>query len=168
MVCLVKLLWALVKDCFRSQDQLKAENTALRHQLNVLQRQAPKRPQLSGSDRAFFVWLSRLFPSVAGAITIVRPETVIRWHREGFWAWWRWKSRNLGGRPKVERELRDLIRCTCQETHFGARRVFMASCSSSALQSHNRQFRNTCSKDEGRLRKAERPFCAITRMGLRL
>ena len=71
--------------------------------------------RLSGSDRLLFVWLYRLFPIIAGAITIVRPETVIRWHRAGFRARWRWKSRNRGGRPKVNRELRDLIHRMCEE-----------------------------------------------------
>jgi len=71
-----------------------------------------------------FVWLHRLFPSIAGAITIIRPETVIGWHRAGFRAWWRWKSRSPGGRPQVDRELRDLIRRMCKENRlWGAPRI---------------------------------------------
>ena len=119
-----KLLWAFVEDCFRSPEQLRAENAALRHQLNILRRKAPKRPRLSGSDRVLFVWLYRLFPRIIDAITIIRPETVIGWHRAGFRAWWRWKSRNLGGRPKVDRELRELIRRMCDENPlWGAPRI---------------------------------------------
>ena len=109
---------------FQSRERLKAEIVVLRHQLNILRRKAPKRPRLSGSDRALFVWMHRLFPSIASAITIIRPETVIGWHRAGFRAWWRWKSRNLGGRPLVDRELRDLIRRMCEENRlWGAPRI---------------------------------------------
>jgi transposase InsO family protein len=71
-----------------------------------------------------FVWLYRLFPAIGDAITIVRPETIIRWHRAGFRTWWRWKSRNLGGRPKVDRELRDLVRRMCSDNPlWGAPRI---------------------------------------------
>lgn len=115
MTDLAKLLWAFIVDCFRSHEQLKVENAILRHQLNILRRRAPRRLRLSGSDRALFVWLYRLFPRITDAITIVRPETIIAWHRAGFRAWWRWKSRNLGGRPKVDCELRDLVRRMCDE-----------------------------------------------------
>ena len=103
---------------------MKAEIVALRHQFNILKRKAPKRSRLSGSDRVLFVWLYRLFPSIADAVTIIRPETVIGWHRAGFRAWWRWKSRNLGGRPKVDAELRDLIVRMCRENPlWGAPRI---------------------------------------------
>jgi hypothetical protein len=80
-----------------------------RQQINVLRRQAPKRPHFNNTDRFLFVWLYRWFPSVLGAIAIVRPETIIRWHRAGFRAYWRWRSRNHVGRPKVSAELRTLI-----------------------------------------------------------
>ena len=120
----VKLRLAFIRDCFRSQEQLKSENTALRHQLNVQQRKGPKRPPLSGSDKALFVWLYRLFLAITGAIRIVQPETVIGWHRAGFRAWWRWKSRNRGGRPKVDQVLRDLIRRMPEENPlWGAPRI---------------------------------------------
>ena len=124
MADIIKLLIAFIGDCFRSQEQLRAENTALRHQLNVLCRKISKRPQLSGSDKALFVWLYRFFPRILGAIRIIQPETVIGWHRAGFRAWWRWKSRNRGGRPKVDRDLRDLIRQICEENPlWGAPRI---------------------------------------------
>jgi hypothetical protein len=113
-----------VLDCLRSPEQLRAENAVLRHQLNILRRKAHKRLKLSNSDRALFIWLYRLFPGVAGAVTIIRPETVISWHRAGFRAWWRWKSRDLGGRPKVDCELRDLIHRMCEENPlWGAPRI---------------------------------------------
>src|SRR5665811_2091298 len=76
---------------------------------NLLRRRAPKRPQLNNTDRFLFVWLYHWFPSVLGAIAIVRPETIIRWHRAGFRAYWRWRSRNHVGRPKISAELRTLI-----------------------------------------------------------
>jgi hypothetical protein len=95
---------------FRTQAQLEAEITLLRHQLNVLRRQDSTRPRLTAADRLLFVWLCRLFPSLRSAITIVQPETVLRWHRSGFRLYWRWKSRSRGGRPKAPIEVRNLIR----------------------------------------------------------
>ena len=124
MADIVQLLLAFVRDFFRSQEQLRAENAALRHQLNVLCRKTPKRPQLSGTDKALFVWLYRFYPGILGAIRIIQPETVIGWHRARFRAWWRRKSRNRGGRPKVDQELRDLIRRMCEENPlWGAPRI---------------------------------------------
>jgi len=78
---------------FKSRARLEAENLVLRQQLNVLARKLPKRSPLANSDRLLLVWAYRLFPSILGAIRIVRPETVIRWPRRGFRAYWRWKSR---------------------------------------------------------------------------
>src|SRR5262249_523849 len=80
---------------------LEAENAALRQQLIVLQRQVRGRVQFTNSDRLFFIQLYRWFPSVLKAMTIMRPETVMRWQRAGFRRYWRWKSRSLGGRPKI-------------------------------------------------------------------
>jgi hypothetical protein len=77
---------------FKSKSQLAAENAALRQQVIVLQRKVLGRVQLTDSDRLFFVQLYRWFPS---AVTMVRPETLLRWHREGFRRYWRWKSREL-------------------------------------------------------------------------
>ena len=68
------------------------------------------RVRLTNSDRLFFIQLYRWFPSVLKAITIVRPETLVRWHRAGFRRYWRWKSRSLGGRPQIDADLRALIR----------------------------------------------------------
>ena len=75
----------------------------------MLRRRTPKRPHLNNTDRFLFVWLYRWFPSVLEVVAIVRPETIIRWHRAGFRAYWRWRSRNRVGRPKVSAELRTLI-----------------------------------------------------------
>jgi transposase InsO family protein len=109
---------------FRTQAQLEAEITMLRHQLNVLRRQAPSKPRLTAADRLLFVWLCRLFPSLRDAITIVQPDTVLRWHRSGFRLYWRWKSRSRGGRPKVAIEIRRLIRRMSEENPlWGAPRI---------------------------------------------
>src|SRR5258707_11030974 len=95
---------------FKARAQLEAEIVVLRHQLKVLRRRVPSKPKLAIVDRLLLVWLHRLFPSVLNAVTIVQPETVIRWHRTGFRLYWRWKSRSPGGRPKVPLEIRHLIR----------------------------------------------------------
>src|SRR4029077_8627487 len=95
---------------FRSRASLQAEILTLRHQLNVLRRKSPQRLSFSNIDRLVFAGLYRLAPGMLGALAIVKPETVIRWHRAGFRAYWRWKSRPRGGRPKTPLEIRHLIR----------------------------------------------------------
>jgi hypothetical protein len=95
-------------DWFKPQWRLEAEILVLRHQLNILrQRTLRRQPCLRWVDRALFIWLYRCCPCILNAITIVRPETVVRWHRKGFAAYWRWKSRSPGGRPRMAREVRD-------------------------------------------------------------
>src|SRR6478609_8834008 len=108
MLDFVRLFLHLLVAPFRTQAQLEAEITMLRHQLNVLQRQASSRPKLTAADRLLFVWLCLLFPSLRNTITIVQPDTVLRWHRAGFRLYWRWKSRSCSGRPKVPIEVRSL------------------------------------------------------------
>jgi hypothetical protein len=110
MIAIAILFVRLLCDCFKSRRRLEVEILVLRHQLNVLHRRAPRRLCMTWGDRALFVWLYHGFPCILDAITIVRPETVVRWHRKGFSAFWRWKSRPLGGRPQIDKELRDLIR----------------------------------------------------------
>ena len=109
---LLNLLKWMVVDLFRSRKSLEAEVVALRHQLNVLlRRSGHKRPALSRFDRLVFVGLYRFVPSVLDAVTIVRPETIMRWHRAGFRAFWHWKSRaKRAGRPQAPIEVRQLIR----------------------------------------------------------
>src|ERR1700691_5856093 len=84
MIDALKLLLDILVSTFKSQARLEAEIVVLRHQLNVLRRRSPSRPRLTAVDRLIFVWLSRIFPSLRDAITIVEPETVVRWHRLGF------------------------------------------------------------------------------------
>src|SRR6202163_4244178 len=104
------LIWLALVGAFRSRASLEAENMILRHQLNVLQRKSSKRPTFGMLDRLIFVGLNRVAPKVLGALAIVKPETVIKWHRAGFRSYWRWKSRRRGGRPTVAPEIRKLIR----------------------------------------------------------
>ncbi len=94
----------------RSRAGLEAEILVLRHQLNVLSRQAPKRVAFNSIDRLVFAGLYRLAPGVLEALKILKPETVIRWHRAGFRTYWRRKSGVRGGRPKTPLEIRQLIR----------------------------------------------------------
>jgi hypothetical protein len=110
MVGIVKALLGALLASFKPWTGLVLENLALRHQLIVLRRTRPRRIRLCAVDRLLFVWLYRLWPGVLEAMAIVRPETVLRWHRDGFRAYWRWKSRSRPGRPRVPREVRDLIR----------------------------------------------------------
>jgi len=124
MTDLLRLLLAILASLFKSRAELEAENLVLRQQIGVLRRRMPKRPALTNIDRLVFVWLCRWFPSTVSVLTIVRPETVIRWHRIGFRAYWRWRSRNLVGRPKIAVELRALIREMSQANPlWGAPRI---------------------------------------------
>ena len=111
-------------DCFKSRRRLEAEILVLRHQLNVLQRRTTRRVDLRWADRLLFIWLYRLCSRLLDAMTIVRPETVVRWHRMGFAAYWRWKSRSPGGRPRIGKEVRDLIRrMSLENPLWGAPRI---------------------------------------------
>jgi hypothetical protein len=100
----------MVVDLFRSRVALEAEILTLRQQINVLRRTAPAKLSFGAIDRLVFVGLYRLFPKVCDALAIVKPDTVIRWHRAGFRLYWRWKSRRRGGRPTVPLEIRRLVR----------------------------------------------------------
>jgi hypothetical protein len=110
MIAFLILFLHVLVSPFRTRVRLEAEIVLLRHQLNVLRRRVPSKPKLAVADRLLFVWLHSLFPSVLNAITIVQPETIIRWHRTGFRLYWRWKSLARGGRPMVPMEIRRLIR----------------------------------------------------------
>src|SRR2546421_1042571 len=110
MIAIGLLFVRMLCDCFKPRRQMEAEILVLRHQLNMLRQRAPHRLHLRWVDRALFIWLYRRWPRILDAITIVRPETVVRWHRMGFAAYWRWKSRALRGRPRISKEVRELIR----------------------------------------------------------
>jgi putative transposase len=123
-----------LRDCLRTRAALHAEILALRHQLLVLQRSnRDRRLRLKSADRVLWVWMSRLWSGWRFALLIVKPETVIAWHRTGFRLYWAWKSRVLHGRPCVPREVRDLIRhMSVANPGWDAPRI-QVSCSNSVL-----------------------------------
>ena len=124
MFAILHALGMFVTDLFKSRSRLEAENLFLRHQLAIALRRAPSRFRLNGSDRALLIWMTRLWPSLVGAVQVVQPETILRWHRAGFKVFWRWKSRNGAGRPQIDRGLRDLIRRMSRENAlWGASRI---------------------------------------------
>jgi len=102
------LVWTL-RSTIRTQRELALENLALRQQVAVWKVRQP-RPQLTTTDRIFWVVLSRLWKNWRSSLQVVRPETVVRWHRQGFRRYWAWKSRHRRGRPAIGTEVRDLIR----------------------------------------------------------
>jgi len=123
MIDLLHALLATARSSLKSQGELALENLALRQQLAVLKRKT-KRPKLRKTDRAFWVALSRLWPDWQDALILVKPKTVIGWHRKGFRLYWSWKSRNRGGRPPIDAEIRMLIRRMARENPtWGAPRI---------------------------------------------
>jgi hypothetical protein len=124
MFALLCFVLAVLVAPFKSKSRLEAENVALRHQLTVLRRTVQGRVRLTNNDRWFFIQLYRWFPSVLQVLTIIRPETLVRWHRAGFRCYWRCKSRSLGGRPQLETDLRVLIRrMSIENPLWGAPRI---------------------------------------------
>ncbi|WP_051677658.1 hypothetical protein [Bradyrhizobium sp. URHD0069] len=124
MIGLFCFVLAILASPFKSKSRLEAENEVLRHQLIVLRRKLKGRARLTNNDRWFFVQMYRCFPSTLKVVRIVQPETLVRWHRAGFRRYWRWKSRRRGGRPRIEIELRALIRQMSTENFlWGAPRI---------------------------------------------
>jgi transposase InsO family protein len=124
MIGLFSLFLALVASPFKSKSRLEAENAVLRHQLIVLRRKVQGRVRLTNNDRWFLIQLYRWFPSILNVLTIIRPETLVRWHRAGFRCYWRWKSGSRGGRPLIEADLRALIRkMSVENPLWGAPRI---------------------------------------------
>ena len=119
----LQVVTILLRLLLQSRATLAAENLALRQQVAVLQRSV-KRPRVHRRDRIFWVWLSRMWRGWRSSLIVVQPETVIRWHREGFRLYWRWKSRNRCGRPKLDAEIRVLIRRMSRDNPtWGRRRI---------------------------------------------
>jgi hypothetical protein len=125
MLISLTTLLATPSSIFRSRTALGLENLALRHQIAVLQRSARKRLKLTSGDRLFWICLSRIRSDWGSALAIVKPETVVAWHRAGFRLFWTWKvRRGQPGRPPISREVRDLIRKMCRENpRWGAPRI---------------------------------------------
>jgi transposase InsO family protein len=124
MIALICFALAVLVSPFKSKNRLEAENAVLRHQLIVLRRKLKGRARLTNNDRWFFVQIYRWFPSILKVVTIVEPETLVRWHRIGFRRYWCWKSSSRGGRPQINMELRALIRHMSRENQlWGAPRI---------------------------------------------
>ena len=119
MLAIIYLLGTFIADLLKSRRRLEVENLFLRHQLNIILRRPPHRLRLRGSDRALMVWMTRLWPSLLALARVVQPATILRWHRAGFRTYWRWKSQGRPGRPRIEHELRDLIRRMSKENPLG-------------------------------------------------
>ena len=107
---------AVLSGSLKTRAALQLENIALRHQMGVLQRSAKKRVQLHNSDRLFWVGLAQVWSEWRSALVIVKPDTVMAWHRKAFRLFWTWKvRRGKPGRPAVSPELRALIRRSRRE-----------------------------------------------------
>ena len=121
---MIFILFHTLLAALKFRQALVLENLALRHQLDVLQRNA-KRPRLTNQDRTLWVILSKSWPDWRRPLAVVQPETVIRWHRRGFRLYWRWKSRpRWPGRRKVPKEIRDVIRKMSRDNPiWGAPRI---------------------------------------------
>ncbi len=122
MITLLSAVGSLLSFRLRSRASLELELVALRHQVTVLRRQRPGRPRLFSTDRLLWVWLYRIWPQVLNAMVLVKPATVVQWHRKGFRLYWRCRSRHLG-RPKMSTEIRDLIRRMSLANPLGAPRI---------------------------------------------
>jgi transposase InsO family protein len=124
MIGLFCFALAVLASPFKSKLRLEAENAVLRHQLIVMRRSLYGRVRLTNNDRWFLVKMYRWFPSILKVVTIVQPETLVRWHRASYRRYWRWKSNSRGGRPRIEMELRVLIRRMSTENQlWGAPRI---------------------------------------------
>jgi hypothetical protein len=124
MIALIWFVLAILASPFKSKSRLEAENAVLRRQLMVLRRKVRDRAQLTNNDRWFFVQMYQWFPSILEVATVIQPETLVRWHRDGFCRYWRWKSRQRRGRPPIEKELRGLIRqMSIENLLWGAPRI---------------------------------------------
>src|SRR5258707_5340837 len=151
MVALLCFLLRLLGSLFKSTSRL-------RQQLIVLRRKVRGRIQFTNGDRLLLIQLYRWFPSILKAVMIIRPETLVRWHRAGFRRYWRWKSRNPGGRPRIDAGLRALIRqMSIENWLWGAPRV-QANCSGSALRSRSRPLPSTWPREVSRLARPGAPL----------
>jgi hypothetical protein len=140
----------------KSRERIEAENLALRHQLNVVCRSARKRVRLCSSDRLLFIWRYWLWPGVLDSVVIIQPKTVVCWHRRGFKAFWRWKSRGRPGRQRIPREVLDLIREISLANPLWGAPGSMVSCSSWGSRWLKRPWRSTWLGVVARLRNLGR------------
>jgi putative transposase len=125
MITMISAFVSLLSFRFRSRAGLELELVALRHQVAILRRRRKGRIQLFSTDRLLWVWLYRIWPGALNAMALVKPATVVQWHRKGFRLYWRWRSRlRAPGRPKMSPDIRDLIRQMCRPNPlWGAPRI---------------------------------------------
>ena len=162
MFAIVHLLATFIADLFKPPRRLEVENLFLRHQLNVALRR-PERVRLRAADRALMVWMTRRWPSLLGLSRVVQPDTILRWHRAGFRAYWHWKSRGRPGRPRVSRELRELIQRMSKENPlWGAPRIH-GELLKLGFEIAESTSPNTWSGDEGRRHRPGGHSCATMR-----
>jgi hypothetical protein len=162
MIAFICFFLTVLASLFKSKSRLEAENAVLRHQLIVLRRRVRGRAQPTNNDRWFLVQMYRWFPSILKVVTIVQPETLVRWHRAGFRRYWHWKSNSRGGRPRIEIELCALIRQMSTENQlWGAPRIhgellkLGLSVAQSSVAKYMVKHRGPPSQDGG-------PFCGTT------
>src|SRR5580704_3003679 len=161
MITIISTLLAVLSFRFRRRASLDLELVALRHQLAVLRRQRPGRLRLFSTDRLLWMWLYRIWPRALNAMVLVKPATVIQWHRKGFRLYWRWRSTSCSvGRPKVSSETRDLIRQMTMR--FGARPESTANCSSLVSKSAKPRSGDTCRGAPKTPPRPGAPFCRTT------
>ena len=163
MLVLIRLIFGLVVDLFRSRAALEAEILVLRQQIIVLRRSKPTRLPFVAADRLVLGWVCRLFPNARDALAIVQPETVVRWHRAGFRFYWRWKSRRRAGRPVVSMEVRQLIReMSIENPLWGAPRIH-GELLKLGIDVGQTSVAKYMARRRGPRRKDGRPFFAIMR-----
>ena len=159
-------LYQLLRALLKPRLSLVTENLALRQQLVILRRNT-SRPGLSNRDRLFWVALSNLWPDWRSLLIIVKPETVIKWHRQGFKCYWRWKSRSgRVGRPRIALEIRELIRRMSHRIRPGECRASRQNYICLVTKWQNQQWQNIASEFASRHHKRGRPFCGIMQMRL--
>jgi hypothetical protein len=163
MLALLCFVLAVLVSPFKARIRLEAENAVLRHQLIVLRRKVQGRVPLTNNDRWFFIQLYRWFPSILQVLAVVRPETLVHWHRAGFRRYWRWRSRSRGGRPPIETDLRGLIqRMNRENPLWGSPRIH-GELLKLGFVSPSRPSPSTWSSDADHQARAGAPFCATTR-----
>ncbi len=126
MLTWLGIIFGTLRSALCTQRDLAIENLILRQQVVVLKSRCP-RPGLTDTDRGFWVGLARFWADWREALHVVQPETVVRWNRQGFRYYWRWKSRGRG-RPKIDSEIRELIRRMCLSNPLWGRLGFTGSC----------------------------------------
>lgn len=156
MFAILLALGIFVCDLLRSRSQLQSKNLFLRHQLNITLRRVPPRPRLRGSDRALLVWMTQICSCLFDLAQVVKPETILPWHRAGIKAFWRWNSRNRAGRPRIDRGLRGLIQRMSKENPRWDHPGSMAKSCCLALRLPSRRSLNTWCGVGHRLRKTAR------------